>query len=292
MTAVAEVATAPYIDQPGIYDMPEDVYHADPVPGGSLSFSGAKKLLPPSCPARFKWDHDHPPQSTQAMELGTAAHKLVLGEGATLVVVDAENWRTKAAQDQAKEARAAGKVPLLTAEYQKVQAIADAVRAHPIAGRLFDPEHGAPERSLFWQDPETGIWLRCRIDWLPFAGRTGHRMIITDLKKTVSADPDTVSRTAHNYRYFMQAPWYSDGVRALGYDSDPAFVFVFVEPEPPYLVTVAQLDEEAMEVGRSLNRLAIERYRDCTEAGLWPGYTSEIELISLPPWALRQLENL
>ena len=32
----------------GVYDIPEDLYHRDPVPGGSLSCSGAKKLLPPS----------------------------------------------------------------------------------------------------------------------------------------------------------------------------------------------------------------------------------------------------
>ena len=37
--------------------------------------------------------------------------------------------------------------------------------------------------------------------------------------------------------------------------------------------------------GRELNRLAIEIYRDCTEAGVWPGYSDEIELISLPAWA-------
>ena len=95
MTALTE----PGMFQAGIYpDMPEDAYHADPVPGGSLSASGAKKLL--ACPARFAYDRDRLPQATAAMELGTAAHKLVFGVGAQLAVVDAENWRTKAAQRQ------------------------------------------------------------------------------------------------------------------------------------------------------------------------------------------------
>ena len=41
-------------DELGVYDLPAAAYHRDPVEGGSLSASGAKKLMPPSCPALFK----------------------------------------------------------------------------------------------------------------------------------------------------------------------------------------------------------------------------------------------
>jgi len=33
------------IRRPGLYDLPEHIYHADPVPGGSLSSTGARRLL-------------------------------------------------------------------------------------------------------------------------------------------------------------------------------------------------------------------------------------------------------
>lgn len=293
MTAVAEAPPEFVVVEPGVYDMPEDVYHRDPVPGGSLSVSGAKKLLPPSCPARFAYDRAHPPLPTHAMEIGTAAHKLVLGIGAQLVLIDAKDYRTKAAQDTRDAARAAGKVPLLPDQLAQAKAMAAAVRAHPVAAALFNPDGGAPERSLFWQDELTGVWLRSRLDWLPHQVRAwGQRMVIADLKTTAAADKASVTKHMHNYGYFQQAPFYSDGVRALGLDDDPAFVFVFVESDPPHLISVAQLDHEAMEAGRALNRIAIERYRDCMEAGVWPGYSTEIELISLPPWALRHLEIL
>ena len=121
MTAVAEAAI---LTEAGVYEIAEDVYHADPVPGGSLSSSGARKLLPPSCPARFRHERDHPPASTPSMERGTAAHRLVLGTGAEIVQVDAADWRTKAAQDERDKARADGKVPLLAAECRKVQDMA------------------------------------------------------------------------------------------------------------------------------------------------------------------------
>jgi hypothetical protein len=64
------------ITGPGVYDqVPEHVYHADPIPGGSLSSSGARKLLAPSCPALFKHDQDNPQPHKKTFDIGTAAHK-------------------------------------------------------------------------------------------------------------------------------------------------------------------------------------------------------------------------
>src|SRR5690606_6451240 len=133
------------VTEPGIYDIDVDDYHRDPVPGGSLSSSGARDLLPPSCPAKFRYDRDNPgPTSKRHFDLGHAAHKLVLGVGAPLVVIEADSYRTKAAQEQQKAAHLAGHVPLLEHEHEQVQAMAAAIREHPIAGPLFNPEHGTP----------------------------------------------------------------------------------------------------------------------------------------------------
>lgn len=284
--------TARLVFKPGVYTMPEADYHADPVPGGSLSCSGAEKLL--ACPARFAYDREHPPVPTAAMELGTAAHKLVLGTGAPIVVVAADDWRTKAAKEAAAAAREAGAVPLLTAEHAQVQAMAAAIRRHPVAGAIFDPEYGGlPEQSLFWQDYGSAIWRRARLDWLP-ASRDGRRLIVADYKTAVSASPDAIAKAVANFSYHMQAAWYLDGVRELLPGSDPAFVFVFQEKAPPYLITVCELDHLAERAGRARNATAIERYRDCTESGIWPGYSGhpgDIELISLPAWATPRTEE-
>lgn len=270
--------------EPGVYDMPEDIYHADPVPGGSLSASGAKKIL--SSPARFWFDRLHPPKPTAAMELGTAAHKLTLGVGAQIVMVNAEDWRSAEARAERDQARAEGKVPLLRADYGRAATMAAAVRSHPLAAALFT--QGAAERSLFWQDREFGIWCRARLDWLPDSPLPyGYRMIIADLKTCVSASRDAIAKQVANFSYHIQAAFYVDAVRALGLDDDPAFLLVFVESAPPHLINIAQLDDDAMNVGRDLGREAMERYRDCSQTGEWPGYSAEIELISLPPWTRR-----
>ena len=260
MTALATETTF----RPGVYDgMPEDVYHGDPVPGGSLSSSGARKLLSPSCPAKFRYEADNPPAAKDYFELGSAAHKLVLGAGTEIITIKAPDWRTKAAKDERDAARAEGFLPLLTAEHEQVLAMAAALRAHPVASALFNPERGKPEQSLFWQDAPTGVWRRARLDWLPDVSAR-ERLIVADYKTSASASPAAFARSVANYGYHQQDAWYRDAVRAVGLSADPAFLFVVQEKEPPYLVTVAELDTPSVQAGRELNRQAIELYRACS----------------------------
>jgi len=275
----------------GVRDgMPEAVYHGDPVPGGSLSASGAKLLLPPSCPARYWYDHCHGEPPKRCFEFGTAAHQMILGAGPQIALVAAPDWRTKAARDARDEARRGGQVPLLPSEFSQVQAMADAIRRHPLAAGLLNPEYGDPEQSLFWTDIETGIWRRARLDWLP-RPRDGRRLIITDYKTCDKADEASVRRVIANYGYYISAAQYTDGVRAVGVDDDPAFLFIFQEKTPPYLVNVVGLEDEALAAGRERMQDACEIWRDCTKSGTWPGYEARAEdgiaYISLPAWAER-----
>lgn len=277
------------VTEPGVHpDMPEDAYHADPVPGGSLSSSGARKLLT-TCPARFDYERRHPEPPKKTFDIGHAAHKLVLGVGPHLEVVPGERWDTKAAKEKVAEIRAAGDVPLKQADHDQVVAMADAIRSHPIAGALLRPGSGQPEQSLFWLDGDTGVMRRARLDWLPDRTPTG-RLIVADYKTCVSADPEHIGKAVTNYGYHQQDPWYLDGIAAVGLGEDAAFVFVFQEKTPPYLVSVVELDDEARLVGRERNRRALHRYAECTASGYWPGYADDVSLISLPPWATRTEE--
>ena len=51
-----------------VENMPEAEYHAHP----ALSSTGARRLLPPSCPALFAYEREHPPQPKAAFEHGRA----------------------------------------------------------------------------------------------------------------------------------------------------------------------------------------------------------------------------
>jgi hypothetical protein len=288
------MAAALSITEPGVYDLTAADYHADPIQGaGSLSSSGARKLLPPSCPARFAYDRANPPTPKAEYDLGHAAHQLVLGAGPELVVVDATDWRTNAAKTARTEAHAVGKVPLLAKDYLQVLAMGHALRDHPTASVLLHWTLGEPEQTLVWVDEETGVWCRCMLDWLPATPappRPGWRMIVPDYKTARSAAPEHLGRVVAEYGYHQQAAWNLAGIAALSLAEDPAFVFVAQEKTPPYLVTVFECDPEALAVAARRNRRALEIFRDCSEAGVWPGYSSDVEQISLPPWAIRSAE--
>jgi hypothetical protein len=290
MTAVLPPRTTSLrIERPGVYDMDEADYFGDPVEGGSLSTSGAKLLLPPSCPAKYRWEMDHPSTPKSQFDVGHAAHKLVLGVGPEIVPVDADDWRTKAAREARDEAHEAGKVPLLVATYRQVQAMAAALRQHPFAYALLKPDSGKPEQSLFWRDEQAGIWCRSRLDWLPTAVR-GRRFIIPDYKTSTTADPSQMQRLMFSYGYQIQHWFYCDGVRSLGIDTDPSFVFIVQEKTPPYLVTVFEFDDEAVQMGETLARRARRIFAECSEANAWPGYADDVATVSPPAWLSKNFD--
>lgn len=277
------------VTEPGVYDIPAEQYHADPVEGGSLSSTGARRLLDMP-PARWKWEQEHPPAPTAAMILGTAVHSLVLG-GPKVIAVDAPTWQGKAAKEARAAAQAAGQVALLRDEYDRAHRMADAVQSHKLASRIFSPARGVAEQTLVWRDEEFGIWRRAMVDHMPHPDTAGTH-ILADLKTTEDAAPTTkaVGKSSAKFGYHQQAAWYLDGYEALR-GHHPAFVFVFVEKHRPHLVSVVELDQPALIVGRELNRRAMEIWRDCREAGVWPGHSPEIELVGLPAWATSRLEE-
>ena len=115
---------------------------------------------------------------------------------------------------------------------------------------------------------------------------------MVDYKTTRSAAPADFAKSAADYGYHQQEPWYCDGFADVAADSNAAFLFVIQEKHAPYLVNVIELDRDAVELGRRLNRLAIETYARCMESGIWPGYGNDVARIELPQWAAYQQEEL
>jgi hypothetical protein len=306
-----EQATLPpptKVTGPGVYDIPEADYHADPVPGGSLSSTGARKLLPPSCPALYKHWRDNPEPPNQTFELGSAAHKLVLGVGPKLELVDRDRWDTNEIKAKVAAIRERGDIPLKREPYEAVHAMAEALRAHPFASKLFAPGAGQPEQTLVWT--ERGVWyeqvgndnedayeqrsagVACRalLDWLP--NPRGGRLILPDYKTCASAAPEDAVKAIARYGYHIQLAFYLAGLRALGLADERAEgVLVMQEKTPPYLVTVVQPDATAMRLAGIRVRQALDSYAECTTTGQWPGYSDDVVLAELPPWETKELKG-
>lgn len=254
--------------------MPSATYHQH----GALG-STSLKTLASRTPAHYKYESENAVHK-DAYDLGTAIHSITLeGDETGIASVDADSWRTKAAQEAKAEARATGKVPMLAKDLRLARTIARAVMSHPSAAKLLTGH--IAERSVFWD--EDGLLLKCRPDAL----NDGK---IIDLKSTINADPRTFGKTAVDLGYFQSAAHYQDGMERLTGDRLP-FLFILAEKTAPYLVSVVELDEEALDYGRMMNSRAKNVYRECIETGTWPGYP-EAEQISLPIWSIYQMNDL
>lgn len=243
-------------------DMSNDEYHASP----GLSSTGAKTIN--TCPAQFHWERSHPVHKA-AYDFGSVAHELVLGKGDGFEVIEAANWMTKVAKEARDAARAAGLVPILAKDFKRAEALAQSVLRNPETGRLF--ASGAAETSVFATDPDTGVQVRCRPDWL--TENLHGRPICLDLKTTAGGTHprDVLGKygVINKLGYHQSAAWYLDTLALCGIE-DAQFLLVFVSKEAPHEPRVVLLDDDSLDEGRRLNRQALETFANCTERGEWP----------------------
>jgi hypothetical protein len=266
-------------------------YYADPCTGPSLNASTAKTLITRS-PLHAWQEHPRlggaPREATAAQEHGSLIHRLVLGAGDDIEVIDAPDWRTKAAKEQRDDARTAGRIPVLVADHAEAEvaarAIADALAAFGID--LSGGEAGESEVMLSWHERSARGSVLCRgmLDRLVL-GRSG---IIYDLKTTPNAHPQACARRVADLGYDIQAAAYTSAVEKLRPDlvGRVEFVFVFAETEPPYCVTPMKPGGMMREFGLTRWQRAVEVWAACLADGRWPGYVESITQLELPPWVM------
>ncbi len=284
------------ITKPGVYeDLPAIDYHAQ---HDWLSWSNAKKLVPPSTPAHLKAAMAAGQERKRHFDVGKVVHARILGEGDEYVVVqaqrrdktlyDARDYVTVSAQAHRDEIYEAGKVPILATEIAAADQMAASVAAHPVANALLT--NGTPEVSLFWVDEATGVKCRARLDWLP--DKVKGQMIVPDLKTAVTAAPSEFAKAAAKYGYYGQQAHYLDGIRACDIDPDPAFMFVVVEKTDPWPVIVGRF---ANQLDLQLANATVDRarriWRECIETDTWPAYPGGVIDLNLPVWLHYELEG-
>lgn len=257
-----------------VYDLDEATYHADRT---TLSVSGAKTLL--KAPALFRWQQDHPVYKN-VFDFGTAAHRMVLGVGAELVIHDYDPTKVKSPKgtDAWKAAQTAARardaVLLLPSEYATVQAMANELTNHKTAMELL--AGGEAEVSAY-AEHDSGVRMRCRFDY--FVTDT-HGV---DYKSAASVDPTGFAKACANYGYDMQADWYRQVAELIGHPLE-GFWFIAQEKEPPYVVEVYQLSGEFLERGAWRNDRARDIYLDCVTRNDWTaGYTGQPFTTLEPP---------
>lgn len=265
--------------QPGIYSgISNDAYHGGP----GISNSGLSLVA--RSPAHY-WQAYLNPQRQQrvptpAMEFGTAVHTAILEPErfrADYVIQPAVNARTKAGQEQlAAFAREnPGKMMLSQADFDACCRVRLAVENHAAADILL--AEGQAELSCYWIDD--GVLCKCRPDFLNIDGW------VVDVKTTEDARQDPFARSIWNYRYYVQAAWYLEGLGITTGVQPRGFLFLAIEKEPPHAIAVYAASVKMLLAGRAEYMRNLATYRECVATDVWPAYPEEIVPIELPAWA-------
>lgn len=261
-------------------------YHADPAPKPSLSSGIVRTLLQKSPLHAFS---RHPrlaerpaAEHKEAFDLGSLAHALLLHDERNFEICEENDWRTKAARETRERAYAEGRIPILARQFEDTREMVGSCLEQLSEHECGDAFNGGnAEVTLIWQEP-CGVWCRARPDWLP--ENRDHRITFYDYKTTASpAHPDRYQRTAFDFGLDIQAAWYSRGIRAtLGVDARCRFVVQ--EREAPWAISVIEMSPAAIALADAQIERAIEIWRQCLAAGIWPGYPARVHYVEPPAW--------
>jgi PDDEXK-like domain of unknown function (DUF3799) len=280
--------------KPGIYyDIPAATYFADPCDEPSLTQSIAKILITQSpAHAFFRHPRLNPAANVQddeyssAKAIGNAAHKLVLGRGKEVCVIEAKDFRTNEAKATRDKATADGYTPILAKHHKAAKELAAAIRDKLDAAgceRAF--HHGHAEVVMIARDGD--IWLRSMADWMD-------GFMIYDLKTgDTSAAPEAIPYRMADQGWDIQAAM-QERILDLLYPAEAGrrkWRFVAVEQSEPFALTVNELPESVMTMGGKKLQYAIDRWRWCINHCVWPGYEPIIHRPEYPGFAEAQWLN-
>lgn len=239
-------------------------YHNHP------AYSKSQLDLVRQSPALLQWSKRAPRDESEAAEIGTAVHCLMLEPEAfadRYVVEPKFNLRTNQGKDDAAffAEQNKGRIILPADDMDMIQAMYDSAMAHPEVAALMGLP-GVSEHSIFWTDPHTGVPCRARPDrWAQRAG------VMIDVKTIDKADQFHWS--VRDYRYDVQDAFYSDGAMYCGQPVD-AFLFVVIGKHRSmgrHPVRVIQLDEPSRARGRAEYIEDLQVIADCIRTGIWHG---------------------
>lgn len=264
--------------------LPADEYHRAP----GWNHSVLKRFDAPATPAHVLaslTDPDDEPSESKI--LGTLCHQAILEPEATppMLAIKPEGMKFSTTEGKAwrKAAEEAGNLIITEEAWTSLQCMTRSVRENPVCQRIFGA--GMSELSVWAPLEVDGLTItrKVRFDWVP----TGNTLV--DVKTTLDASPTGFADAVARFSYHSQAAWYLDTWNdAFPEHRRDCFVFVAVEKSAPYLVALYQLSPDAIELGRQLNASRLSVLRECIRSGQWPGYSREIETLSLPAWYLRK----
>lgn len=147
--------------------------------------------------------------------------------------------------------------------YQDGHRARQTVRKHVRANSLL--QNGVAELTMIAQDPETGLWVKAKFDWLRYD------LISVDLKTTRDTEPDRSSYQFRDLGYDLQDAFYCHVASLLGINIR-AFCFVCVEFADMDNCEVYELSERVRSRAEQRRRGLMQELQSCIARDFWYGY--------------------
>lgn len=256
-----------------------ETYHSSE--GYSNSFLTALLRSPAHAVARPKW------KSTRNMEIGSAFHGNTLEpelfkRDYRIVECDA---RTSALYKAAIKDHPSAQV-LTIGEHETVQGMTGGVYRNAKLREIIELP-GSPEVAYFAIDPDTGLPIKCKFDWLTDCA------ISLDLKKTQDARAFAFSKSIYTYMYMMQDAFYRHVYKCATGEELQEFYFGAVEEQRPHASNRWRLGPESRKKGDSLFREALITLAVCLDRGEFPAYPDDgDDEIEIPAYAFEQEDEM
>ena len=239
-------------------DLPSDAYHAHKAMSKTRMDMFAKD------PNLLAW-MDACPQDKEKLgtfDFGKAVHAICLEPHllkTDFVVMPELNLRTNAGKEEKAEFIAAneGKSILTSDEHKKLNLMYESIMAHPAARKIIDAD-GIAEGSFFFTDSDSGVDCRVRPD-----------KVIGNYAADVKTTPELgkFKFSVDDFRYFVQAPFYLDGLAKCGIEADHMKFLVIQKTIEigRYPVMVVTLPIEVVEYGRAIYKRDLNNYAEFKE---------------------------
>jgi PDDEXK-like uncharacterized protein DUF3799 len=281
-----------------ILNVSPDEYHRDPCPTPSLSASMAKLLLKSR---KLAWlRHPKlgaiPRVASSSMTTGSLLNDMLLGMTHRIVVIDAPDFKTKAAREARDLALATNNLPVTTAAYGEAEATV-AVIQRKLQERGISLS-GQSEVAIAWEELASGgerageaVLCRGQLDHLILSEDSA---TIYDLKTTRSAEPDECAWSMVKYGYDIQHAAYTRAVAKLRPQlaGRVRMQFLFIElgetdPEE-IMITPVEPSGAFKELGRAKWQRAVDRWAQCLKTGEWSEYVpnGQVAVVDPPARAL------
>jgi len=233
-------------------------------------------------PALLEWVRNAHSDGSEAVDRGTDLHCSLLEPDvftATYCRMPDYDLRSSAGRANAESFResmaGSGRIILEAKQHDLVTAMRDSVMAHPTANAYLTRE-GKSEQSIFWE--RDGINLKCRPDRMPNVETFGH--VLVDVKKV--GDMDHLERSIQQFRYHVQAAFYSDAYHQLT-GVYPRFIFIAVGERRSigrHPVRVFELPVDWVDEGREAYLADLEVVKELNEFGCG----LDVEVLHRPKW--------